>query len=195
MLFHKMIQSNALYQPAEDSFLLSEVLKKQLAKLLYQNPNLTFLEIGTGSGIHLENALKSGVKKENIFSSDIDSRAVDHCNLLGFNCIQSDLFKNLKGTYDIIVFNPPYLPLDEKEPKDSRLATTGGKKGDEIITKFLQQVKDYLKPNGIIFLVTSSSTPEIEFKDFGYIEREVGKQRLFYESLIIWELNLNISNA
>lgn len=187
-----MIPQNALYQPAEDSFLLSNALKKHLAKLLLQNPNLTFLEIGTGTGIHLETALKAGVKKENIFASDIDSRAVDHCNLIGFNCVQSDLFKNLRGTYDIIVFNPPYLPLDKNEPADSRLATTGGKKGDEIILKFLQQAKNYLNPNGIIFLVTSSSTPEVDFNKFGYIEREVGKQRLFYEVLYVWELNLSV---
>ena len=184
------MKGNPLYQPSEDSFLLSDVLKKHLAKLLIPNPNLTFLEIGTGTGIHLETALDIGVKKENIFSSDIDSRAVDHCNLLGFNCIQSDLFKNLKGTYDIIAFNPPYLPLDKREPIDSRLATTGGKRGDEIILKFLQQAKNYLNPNGIIFIVASSLTPDIDFKKFGYIEREVGCQRLFHETLCVWELAL-----
>jgi release factor glutamine methyltransferase len=181
---------NSLYEPAEDSFLLSKELKKHLLKLLYSNPNLTFLEVGTGTGIHLQTALKAGVKKQNIFASDIDSRAVDHCTLLGFNCIQSDLFKNIKGNYDIIAFNPPYLPLDEREPKLSRLATTGGKHGNEIILKFLQQAKNYLNPNGTIFLITSSLTPEIDFRKLGYIEREVGRQRLFYETIYVWELSL-----
>ena len=74
----------AIYQPAEDSYLMSRILKEKLPELLKFNPNLSFLEIGAGSGIHLETAFNSGIKKENIFSCDIDKTSVSHCNLLGF---------------------------------------------------------------------------------------------------------------
>ena len=57
----------SFYPPAEDSYLLTEILKKQIPKLLKEDSDLTFLEIGAGSGIHLETAYKSGIKKENIF--------------------------------------------------------------------------------------------------------------------------------
>ena len=106
-----------VYQPAEDSFFLSGILKGQLPSLLEKNPDLKFFEIGAGSGIQLQTALTSGVKKENIFSSDIDLKAVAHCNILGFQCIQSDLFENISGKFNIIIFNPPYLPKDKREPK------------------------------------------------------------------------------
>ena len=92
-----------MYQPAEDSYLMSRILKEQLPQLLEKNPNLKFLEIGAGSGIHLETAYNSGIKKENIFSSDIDKASVSHCNSLGFNCVHSDLFENIKGKYNIII--------------------------------------------------------------------------------------------
>jgi release factor glutamine methyltransferase len=177
-----------IYQPAEDSYLMSQILKEKLPKLLNENPELKFLEIGAGSGIHLETAKKLGVK--NIFSSDINPRAVSHCSLLGFHCIKSDLFEKIKEKFNLIIFNPPYLPEDSREPKDSQTATTGGKKGTEIILKFLQQAKSHLEKNGKIFLITSSLSPEINFKKLGYNAKEIGCEKLFFEKLCIWELRI-----
>lgn len=181
---------SAIYQPSEDSYLMSRILKEQIPNLLEINPNLTFLEIGTGSGIHLETASSLGVKRENIFSCDINKAAVNHCNLLGFNCIYSDLFEKITGKYDIIIFNPPYLPEDKNEPKDSRLATTAGKKGNEIILRFLEDAKNYLNSNGVIFLITSSLSEEINFSQIGYTSKEIGCEKLFFERLCIWELKI-----
>lgn len=180
----------SIYSPSEDSYLLSSILKEQLPKLVEQNPNLKFLEIGVGSGIHLWTANNSGVKKENIYSCDINKKAVAHCNVLGFNCIESNLFENIGGKYDIIIFNPPYLPEDTKEPEDSKVVTTGGERGDEIIIRFLRQVKDYLEPKGKAFLLTSSLTPmENIKKEFeNYCIRLLGREKLFYEELSVWEL-------
>ena len=179
-----------MYQPAEDSFLMSRILKEQVPDLIKKNPDLKFLEIGAGSGIHLETAKNLGIKKENIFSSDIDKKSVSHCNVLGFNCIQSDLFEHILGKYDLIIFNPPYLPEDAREPKNSKLATTGGKKGNEIILRFLKNAKNYLKIGGKIFLITSSLSEDVNFEKLGYIAKEIGCENLFFERLCIWELNL-----
>ncbi len=179
-----------IYQPSEDSYLMSRILKEQLSGLLEKNPDLKFLEIGAGTGIHLETAYNEGVKKENIFSSDINSESINHCSLLGFNCIKSDLFENINGKFDLIIFNPPYLPREKKEPEDSQIATTGGEKGNEIILRFLKDAKNYLEENGKIFLITSSLSPEIDFKKLGYFEKEIGCENLFFERLCIWELEL-----
>jgi len=178
------------YSPAEDSYLMSRILKEQIPHLIKQNPNAKLLEIGAGSGIHLQTVLNLGIKLENIFSSDIDKRAVSHCNVLGFNCIHSDLFENIRNKYDIIVFNPPYLPEDSRETGDSKIATTGGKKGNEIILRFLQQAKNYLNKNGRIFLITSSLSGDIDFKSLGYDAKEIGCEKLFFERLCVWELKI-----
>jgi len=177
-----------LYQPAEDSYLMSRILKEQLPILIRKNPDLKFLEIGAGSGIHLQTAKNLGV--ENIFSSDIDKRAVSHCKLLGFECIHSDLFENIKDKYDIIIFNPPYLPEDSREPKSSRKQTAGGKKGNEIILRFLQEAKNHLKQHGKIFLITSSLSEDVNFENLGYDAKEIGCEKLFFERLCVWELTL-----
>lgn len=177
-----------LYQPAEDSYLMSRILRENLPDLLEKNPGLKFLEIGAGSGIHLETAYNLGIKKESIFSSDINRASVNHCNLLGFNCIYSDLFENIEGKYDLIIFNPPYLPEDVREPANSRISTTGGRKGNEIILRFLKQAKNYLNKNGKIFLITSSLSEDVDFKKLGYSAVEIGCEKLFFERLCIWEL-------
>lgn len=182
----RFLDKMSVYQPSEDSFLMTRILKEKLPDILKENSDLRFLEIGAGSGIHLETARKLGVK--NIFSSDVDMKAVNHCNLLGFNCIHSDLFENIKGKYDIIIFNPPYLPEDSRESKDSRLATTGGEKGNEIILKFLQKAKLHIENNGKIFLITSSLAKDINFEKLGYNAKEIGCEKLFFERLCIWEL-------
>jgi release factor glutamine methyltransferase len=182
-----------IYQPAEDSYLMSRILKEQLPVLLEKNQDLKFLEIGAGSGIHLETAYNSGVKKENIFSSDIDLHSVEHCSLLGFNCVQSDLFEKIpeRDKFDIIIFNPPYLPEDSREPGDSRISTTGGTKGNEIILRFLHDAKKHIEKDGKIFLITSTLSEDIGFGDFGYQYKELGCEKLFFERLCVWELGIN----
>src|SRR3972149_6490963 len=115
-----------IYQPAEDSFFIADVLEKLFES---NKKDIAVLEIGCGSGVQLQKILQVGVKKENIFGVDINKEAVRHCKNLGFNCVHSNLFDNVNGKFDIIIFNPPYLPEDIKEPLSSKLATTGGKQG------------------------------------------------------------------
>jgi len=173
-----------IYQPAEDSFLLSNVLKKEIPKLLKKNKEINFLEIGSGSGILLETAKKLGIKNENILAIDINKKAVSHCKSLGFNCIYSNLFENVRGKFNLIIFNPPYLPQNKY---DKEKDTTGGKQGSEIINKFLKQAKNYLEDNGKIFLLTSSLTKKINWLD--YHKKILGKEKLFFEELSVWEIN------
>ena len=176
-----------IYEPSEDSYLMSDVLKRKLSKLLKANPELKFLEIGCGSGINLQTALSSGIKIENITGTDINVNAVKQCRKLGFRCIKSNLFSNIKGKFDLIVFNPPYLPFDEKEPKNSRRETTGGKRGNEITIKFLKQAKKHLNNGGRIFVITSSLARSINFNKLGYKAKELNNKKLFFETLFLWE--------
>ena len=180
-----------IYEPAEDSYLMSETLAMELPKLLNKNPELKLLEIGVGSGINLQTTLNVGVKRDNIFGSDINKKAVSHCKKLGFHVILSDLFSNIDGKFDLIVFNPPYLPLDEKEPRKSRVATTGGLHGNELIIKFLKEARKHLNREGRIFIITSSLAQDVNFKILGYKAKEVSSVKLFFEELSLWKLDLN----
>lgn len=179
-----------IYSPREDSHLMERALKKELPSEITEKPGLKFLEIGSGSGVILETALALGIKKENILGTDINKDAVEHCKERSFNCIYSDLFEKIDEKYNIIAFNPPYLPENPEEPKDSRAATTGGKKGSEVINRFLEQAKDYLKSDGKIYLLTSSLTSDIEWKEY---EKElVEKTEIFMETLYVWKLQIRL---
>lgn len=170
-----------IYEPAEDSFLMADVLKKHI-----KNKKIKCLEIGVGSGIQLTTLKEIGIDPKNIFGVDINKAAVVHCRKLGFNCLPSDLFNEVKGKYNLIIFNPPYLPRDKREPKDSQIATTGGKLGSEIINKFLKQAKKHLAPKGKIFLLTSSLTKDIDWLD--YKKKLLEKKKIFFEELFVWEV-------
>ena len=174
-----------IYEPAEDSYLLANVLKRYFSN---NDKNLDFLEVGCGSGILIKTLLEIGVAKEKIQCVDINSEAITQCKNLGINCFESNLFDKINKKFDVIIFNPPYLPEDKNEPQNSRLATTGGKKGSEVINKFLFDAKKHLREEGIIFLLTSSLTKEIDFLD--YEMTLLASKKLFFEELFVWGLKL-----
>jgi release factor glutamine methyltransferase len=173
-----------IYSPDEDSFLMQEVLEKTITNLLKRNPNLKVLEIGVGSGILLMTSSNLGVK--NILGVDINSESVQYCKDLGLNVIKSNLFEKVREKFDIIFFNPPYLPEEKLEDKESKLITTGGKKGSEIINKFLLESKKHLAKDGKIFLLVSSLTNGINWRTFK--KKIIAKKKIFFEELIVWEL-------
>jgi release factor glutamine methyltransferase len=170
-----------VYPPEKDSYLFQKVLENEI-----ENKDITCLEIGVGSGIQLQSLKKLGVK--NIYGVDINRDAVKHCKKLGFNVSESNLFSNVEGKYDLIIFNPPYLPKTKDEDFESERITTGGELGSEIINEFLIQSKEHLEKKGKIFLLISSLTKGINWLDFE--KKLVGEKKLFFEKLEVWELKV-----
>jgi len=172
-----------IYPPSGDSFFFSNFLEKYLS---IADKNIKYLDMGCGSGVLSETTSKF-LDKKNILAVDINPDAVAFVKQKNFNTVQSDLFKNIHDKFDLITFNAPYLPLDNREPKSSQIATTGGKHGDEITVKFLKQAKRYLNKNGKIFLLISSLTPTNKIKKFN--GKIVSRKKIFFEELQIWEFN------
>lgn len=191
----------SIYEPAEDSYLLSNSLANILKE---QKPKKTILilDMGSGSGIQAKTCRK--LRFKNIITADINPEAVKHLKKQKFKAIKSNLFSNLKKKgglnvkgnlvplqFDLIIFNPPYLPLDKREPKDSRLQTTAGKKGYEIILRFLKQAKSHLNKDGKILLLFSTlSKPKIilsNAKKLGYKFQLLAQQNIFFEKLFVYE--------
>ncbi len=170
-----------IYEPSDDTFLMLDVLKKNL-----RDKDVKILEIGVGSGYILENLKKFGFKT--LVGVDINSEAVKLCKEKKLNVFESNLFSKVVGKFDVIFFNPPYLPEDKMEDKKSQTATTGGKTGSKIINQFLIELPEYLEKNGQIFLLTSSLTRGVKWGNFK--KTLVGEKKLFFEKLFVWELKL-----
>lgn len=174
-----------IYEPAEDSFLLSDALKKMCRRFAAKK-DARFLDIGAGSGIVSETALNSGFKKENITASDINRKALKLLRQKGFKTVYSDLFERVDGRFDLIAFNAPYLPYNRH---DRRKDTCGGKKGYETSIRFVEGVGKHLKKGGIaLILISSLTSPEIikkEIRKKGFRCRTIGSKKLFFESLFV----------
>jgi release factor glutamine methyltransferase len=171
-----------IYEPREDSYLLTEVLEEYL---INREKSIKILDIGTGCGIQAKTCKKQGFN--NVLLSDINKVAIGILKKQGFNAIESDLFENINKKFDLIVFNPPYLPLDKREPISSRVYTTGGKYGSEVINHFLKDAKNSLNKNGEILLITSSLTKNIDWQD--YKKSLIKKEKFFFEEIYCWKLS------
>jgi len=175
-----------IYTPREDSFLLEKEVKKYAKEK-------SFLDLGAGSGIQAKAALSA--KAKSILCADVNEEALIELKSQGFKTRKSNLFSKIKEKFDLIAFNPPYLPEDKREDKKSALATTGGKKGDEITAKFLKNVKKHLNKNGIILLLLSSLTPKERIlkiiKKNSFNHKVLSSQKFFFEILEVWEIKLN----
>jgi len=175
---------DAVYAPREDSKLLAEQVEK------YAHGNV--LDMGTGSGIQ---AVVAARKKEvkNILAADINPLAIEEAKKKIINkkikWVISDLFRNVGGMFDTIIFNPPYLPEDIRV-KD--LALDGGKKGYEIIERFLNSVNRFLKPKGIILLVFSSLTKREKVDSFikknNLKYKLLATKHIFFEDMYVYRI-------
>jgi len=187
-----------VYEPREDSYFLLGYVKK----LVYGR----VLDMGTGSGIL---ALGAAEKKsvDEVVAVDIDKDAVtrlrrkeqERLRRAGENktsklrVYESDLFTNIQGRFDVIILNPPYLPLDEK---DKDIALDGGVKGYELIEMFLKQAKKHLAEKGFILMVFSNRTGKEEvdkiIKREGYKSELLGSKSLaFFEELYVYKISLS----
>jgi len=168
-----------IYEPLDDTYLLCETIEKKI-----ERKNLKILEMGFGSGYILEFLHNRGFK--NLIGADINGVAVKNLKKKGFNAVKSNLFSDIHGKFDLIVFNPPYLPHDKDEDNESSIITTGGKHGSEIINRFLRDAKNHLTEKGKIFLLISSLTKGIDCG--GYNKNILSEKKLFFEKLEVWEL-------
>ncbi len=174
-----------IYEPAEDSFLLASCVSKEVK-------GKRVLDLCTGSGIQASTALKYGAK--NVLAADIQEEAVEYVRKQGITAVRSNLFDNVKGEFDVIICNPPYLPKDNREDKKSARITSGGRKGDELILRVLRSSPKHLTPKGCVLLVVSSITPQnrirVALRKNYFLKQVLAKQKLFMEQLEVWKLTL-----
>ncbi len=193
--------SEEVYQPAEDTYLIIDML---LSYLKTSNSNLSLLDVGTGTGvIGISSAKSKKISKLTLL--DINPKAVSlaksnvkqNQELLRettVKVLQSDLFTNLpKEKYDIITFNPPYLP-NEKNAEILNEAFFGGWSGIEVTQIFLKRSLEYLSNDGVIFIVSSSLADMNKLttyiNELNFVTQKQEKVHIFFEDIICSELHL-----
>ncbi|MFB6147795.1 MAG: HemK2/MTQ2 family protein methyltransferase [Candidatus Nanohaloarchaea archaeon] len=165
------------YQPREDSLFLQEYLEEQ------ELAGKKVLDMGTGSGIL---AVTAAEKEADVTAADIDPGALEDAEELAeekdvdVEFVESDLFDNVEGKFDLVVFNPPYLQGDRFN------ALEGGESGVELTSRFLQQSAEHLEEEGeVIFIASSRSDVDSLQNEF---ELELlDTRKLWFETLYLFK--------
>jgi release factor glutamine methyltransferase len=169
---------NHVYAPGDDTFLMIDALSTMSLR------DKEALDMGTGSGVLGLVCTQMGA---HVTVTDIEDSALENAKAaahklnLTVKAAKSDIFSNVTARFDIVLFNPPYLPSDEV--RDT--AVDGGSDGRQVMNRFLKELPLHLKKDGFALLLLSSlneprmiidSHPELAFK-------VVATRSLFFEEL------------
>ncbi len=167
-----------VYEPAEDTYMVIDnlhIIKKQ-SKIL---------DLGSGSGAL---GIMAYPYAKRIISIDFSPFAVENTKwnfkknnmYQKSNVIQANYLEKLPINYkfDVILFNPPYLPDSNEDTQDKWLRKSWaiGKGIDAINGAFKQNIQYIIKPNGFVLMISSSIT-QLD-KVFSIIERYRFKARI-----------------
>ena len=167
--------------PRYETEYLIELTLKEIKKLNLDNPKI--LDLCTGSGA-IGLTLKSLLPSSEVTLSDISKDALMVANKnkneldLDVNIIESDLFKNIPGKFDVIISNPPYVMTNETLPKDvlyePHLALYSGLKGIDHIEEIFKNIKSHLNNKYLIALeINEKSEPDITNLIKTYFEKNI----------------------
>ena len=180
----------------------SELLVEKASEIATKKGKI--LELGTGSG-----AISIALAKErpdlNIVATDISLKALKvaqrnvnrhHCEI---ELIAANWFQGLKGNWDLIISNPPYISKDDPHlfdlRKEPNIALVAGISGSEALNQIIDQAHHHLEQDGYILLehgfnqateirqkLTRSSFSNVaSYKDLNEIDRVTIAEKIHLE--------------
>ena len=177
-----------VYEPAEDSVLLANSLDIGAGERV--------LEIGVGSGYV---SLVASQRAASIVGIDINPHAARLAkanarlnDVANVEFIAGDLFSPIRGRFNLILVNPPYLPVKGGAELDPiELAWDGGEDGMRLTERFINEVQDYLELNGRVLMIQSSLSGYEEtvrsLSGRGFQVKILAEQKLFFETIYLIE--------
>lgn len=176
----KIAQDSGVYEPAEDSILLADNLGLEGGE--------SFLEVGVGTGIV---SLTAAAKASKVVGVDINPVAVELArsnaaanNITNTEFHVSDLFENVREKFDVIAFNPPYLPVNEEGGLAG--SWSGGEGGVEVAEKFLDGVREHLNEGGRFLILLSSLNNPSDFAGKHNL-KPVAEEKIPFEVLFVFQ--------
>lgn len=181
--------SREVYEPSDDTQLVVRALHEHEPEV----HGLLAVDVGTGSGAIARVLADRGAR---VVAVDITPPAVaDARALLGPVVMRGDLLTALRGPFDIVAFNAPYLPSSEDERVEGWLdhAFHGGVGGIEVSERFVRDLRRVLAPGGRAYLVTSSNADQDGLARTiaaeGFRQEKVASARFFFEEIAVWKLS------
>lgn len=141
----------------------TEILVRKAIEIINSKNLEKVLDIGTGSGcIACTIAKNTDVQVIGVdISTDALQIALDNSSKLDlFNKAifrKSDIFSNVREKFDLIISNPPYIPIKEKETIQTEVQFepdtalfAEDEQGIKFYDKIITQARDYLNPGGYL---------------------------------------------
>jgi release factor glutamine methyltransferase len=168
-----------VYSPSDDTFLMLDAL----AKIPIEGKKV--LDVGTGSGIL---SLFCAARGAHVTATDVNELCLQTAQKaartlgLSIRSILSDMFSNVREQFNVIIFNPPYLPSSTVEDR----TVDGGPDGTALSKRFLRSLADHLERDGTALLLVSSLNDSASLFSAGIPEFQyevTAKRSLFFEEL------------
>jgi len=176
-----------VYQPAEDTHLLADAAVAEVS------PRARVLDVGTGSGY-----VAATVRDEtgaDVVGADLNPFAVRQAADRGVPVVRGDLVAPFRDdAFDVVVFNPPYLPRDEDAERDDwmEVALSGGETGREVVEDFFDSLGRVLAPEGFALVLVSTLTGVEEVVEYageqGFSAAAVREESFPFETLTVLKL-------
>ncbi|MEM3712335.1 MAG: methyltransferase [Thermoproteota archaeon] len=179
---------DSVYPPSEDSYLLLDVVKDMRADKA--------LEIGCGCGLI---SLVLSRNCTEVFATDVNKHAcINTLKNLKNNSINSIIHivngnlatvfrRDLK--FDLIVSNPPYLPVEQSLGEDVSWAAG---ENNSFSKRLLENALPHLSRDGMMLLVQSSLSDLSGLKrlveENGFMIEEVSHKEFFFEKIIVFKI-------
>ena len=169
---------------------IAELINNRFEPWLNLNSINRVLEIGTGSGC-IALSIAEAFSDIEVVATDISPDAIDVARLntkahdleQQVEIIESDLFENVSGVFDLIITNPPYVPdkimldLPKEYLHEPHMALAAGEKGLDFISRILHDAPPFLTDNGIVIIEAGVASENME-KGFNmpfiWIDFEIG---------------------
>ena len=172
-----------VYQPAEDSDLLARTAVERVRS------GDRVLDVGTGSGYVAATLAEAGAEAVGV---DLSPLACREAAQNGVPVVRGDLVSPFRDdSFDLVAFNPPYLPTPEDAEWDDWMehALSGGEDGRRLVDPFLRSVGRVLAPGGEALLLVSSLTDPDAVSEYarkeGFESEVLATEKHPYEALVV----------
>lgn len=174
---------------------IAELISQQFYPWL-TSPPARILDMCTGSGcIGIASALTFPEAEVVLTDISPEALAVANKNIEAYHleasvqCLQSDVFENVKGVFDLIVANPPYVDADDLAAmpgefhREPVLGLASGPDGLDVTRRLLHKAAEYLNSGGFLVVEVGNSAWHLEqaFPEvpFNWLEFEQGGDGVF----------------
>ncbi|HEU4513560.1 MAG TPA: methyltransferase [Nocardioidaceae bacterium] len=129
-------------------------------------PDERVLDMGTGSGV---NAILAATRGAEVVAVDVNPHAVEAARANAerngvpdrVSIGQSDLFREVDGRFDLVIFDPPFRWMKPRDWAEASITDEGYR----TLTAFFANVRDHLTENGRILVFFGTTA------DIGYFEQ------------------------